>query len=170
MDGKTVIAWLAGINQHFGSLNGSTPDKNPFILGYSVAQKPKVKVPPAVFAPRSFQLSTSTNGIPTLNFLILADDRAISTETDITAGIIDPSFFTTCHTSAHDGILAMSSKLIASNFIENDVAQAYWYGLPRFGGAHINSEKVSKNVEDYRHEMTWGTQNQVFKSFMPEPS
>ena len=42
VDDKTVVAWLAGVNQHFAKLNGSPPDKNPFILGYGVAQHPKV--------------------------------------------------------------------------------------------------------------------------------
>ena len=159
---KAVIAWLTGINQHFGQLNGSTPDKNPFVLGYGITQEPSVKLPPAEFGPRSFQLSTSSDGVPTLNFLILTDERPISTETDITAGYIEPSFFTTCHTTAHDGILGMSSQLIADKFIGHDLANAYWYGVPNFGGAHINSESISNKVENFHHNLTWGTINEVF--------
>ena len=57
----------------------------------------------------------------------------------------------------------MSSQLIAENFIKYDVAKAYWYGLPKLGGVHINSERVLREVENFHHRMTWGTQNGIFK-------
>ena len=155
-----IGAWTLLMTKYFASMREpGKQGKNPFVLGYGVVQNPARTVPPPEFAPKSFQLSTTSNGIPTLNFLLVTDDRKISVEDDPSAGRFSQSFFTTINSASHDGILAICAKQIVEGFIVKTIGPAFWFGTPTIQSHKLKNQSDSLVVgsENYSRHIQWGS-------------
>ena len=158
---QDIGSWALLMTSHFSEIKKPGKEgKNPFVLGYGVVQNPARDVPPPEFAPKSFQFSTTAEGIPTLNFLLLTGDRKVDINQDPSAGRFPRSFFTTINSAKHDGVLGMCSNQIASDFILKVIVPAFWFGVPSqsFIPGHptnITSDNPNIFKESCSRHITW---------------
>jgi hypothetical protein len=141
MSSKSIQQFIQLITIYFKKLKDT---ENPYILGYSIKQKPHTQ--PAVLEPTSGEISTYYNkrneGLNTLDFLLMTHNKALPIDDDRckVSQLVD--------STTYDGKIMIANDLFFEKYFKPYILERIKYGLPDGG---IWKEEVTHGKWTFSH-------------------